>query len=355
MKKIFINTHSSKIDGPIDYLTYYLIRKGYLIKYISNPLDNYEGRTTVYREGDEVIKEIGRKNIGILNLFYDFYLSLKFLLKSEADVFIGANNFDVLPGVFARKFLGKKIGKIIYFASDFSEGRFGNFILDGIYYKVERAALNNSDLVVSNTKRAEEKRISFGLDRKKSLVIPNGVHLKKEVFEDKEINKKHFIFVGNVTKEHGLYDLLEVLHPIVDRFVLIGSGDDWDRVVDLCKEKKFDFESFYKKDHEFTIDYLQKFNGIGLAPYNMDSKWTYYCSPLKVSEYISCGVPVLMSDVPEIADLVEKENYGITYTKLYLSEIEKKLQDFDVNDYYKKAEKFYGGFKHEILFERLGL
>ena len=248
---------------------------------------------------------------------------------------------------------GKKIGKIIYFASDFSEGRFGNFILDGIYYKVERAALNNSDLVVSNTKRAEEKRISFGLDRKKSLVIPNGVHLKNEVFEDKEINKKNFIFVGNVTKEHGLYDLLEILYPIMDKFVLIGSGDDWDRVVDLCKEKKFNFESFYKKDHEFTIDYLQKFNGIGLAPYNMESKWTYYCSPLKVSEYISCGVPVLMSNVHEIADLVEKQNYGITYNKLDLSEIEKKLRDFEVRDYHKKAKEFYGDYKHEVLFERL--
>ena len=128
MKKIFINTHSSKIDGPIDYLTYYLIRKGNLIKYISNPLDNYEGRTTVYREGDEVIKEIGRKNIGILNLFYDFYLSLKFLLKSEADVFIGANNFDVLG--FGKEIFSKKIGKIIYFASDFLKIGLETFWMD---------------------------------------------------------------------------------------------------------------------------------------------------------------------------------------------------------------------------------
>ena len=353
--KIFVNTHSSKIEGPVDYLTRYLIRRGHEIKYISHPLDNYKDRYTELREGETTVKKINRRNFGLLNLFYDFYLSLKYLLSGEVDIFIGANNFDVLPGIFARKFLGKKIEKIIYFASDFSEGRFGNFILDGIYYKVEKIALKNSDLVVSNTKRAEEKRISFGLDKKKSLVIPNGVHLKKEVFEEKEINKRNFVFIGNVTKEHGLYDLLEILHTIMDKFVLIGSGDDWDRVVDLCKERKINFESFYKKDHEFTIDYIQKFNGIGLAPYNMESKWTYYCSPLKVSEYISCGVPVLMSDVPEIADLVEKEHYGITYNKLDLSEIDIKLHNFDVRDYFKKAENFYDGFKHEVLFERLGL
>lgn len=353
--KIFVNTHSSKIEGPVDYLTHYLIRRGHEIRYISHPLDNYKDRYTELREGETAVKKIDRRSIGIMNLFYDFYLSLKYLLSEDIDVFIGANNFDVLPGIFARKILRKKIEKIIYFASDFSEGRFGNIILDSIYYKVEKIALKNSDLVVSNTKRAEERRISLGLDKKRSLVIPNGVHLKNDVFEEKEINKKNFIFIGNVTKEHGLYDLLEVLYPIIGKFVLIGSGDDWERVVDFCKEKRIDFESYYKKDHEFTIDYLQKFSGIGLAPYNMESKWTYYCSPLKISEYISCGVPVLMSDVPEIADLVEKEHYGITCNKLDISDIEKRLQDFDVRDYYKKAKKFYDIFKHEFLFERLGL
>ncbi len=353
--KIFVNTHSSKIEGPVDYLTHYLIRKGHQIRYISHPLDNYKDRYTELREGETSLKKINRRNLGLLNLFYDFYLSLKYLLSGYVDIFIGANNFDVIPAIFARKILRKKIEKIIYFASDFSEDRFGNFILDSIYYKFEKIALKNSDLVVSNTKRAEEKRIGFGLDKDRSVVIPNGVHLDNEIFEEKEIDKGSFIYVGNVTREHGLYDLLETLHPIIKKFVLIGSGEDWDRVIDLCKEKKIDVESFYKKDHEFTINFLQKFNGVGLAPYNMESKWTYYSSPLKVSEYISCGVPVLMSDVPEIADLVEKENYGITYNKLDLSEIEKKLQDFDLRDYYKKAKKFYGSFKHEVLFERLDL
>jgi len=276
-------------------------------------------------------------------------------MKSDVNVFIGANNFDTLVGVVGKKFFSKKMEKIIYFASDYSENRFGNRVLDWIYFQIEKYVLKNSDLVVSNTKRAEEKRIGFGLDKDKSVVIPNGVHLDNEIFEEKEIDKGSFIYVGNVTREHGLYDLLEILHPIIKKFVLIGSGEDWDRVVDFCKEKKFDFESFYKKDHEFTIDYIQKFNGIGLAPYNMESKWTFYCSPLKVSEYISCGIPVLMSSVPEIADFVEKENYGITYNKLDLSEIDNKLQDFDVRDYHKRAEKFYSGFKHEVLFGRLGL
>lgn len=290
-----------------------------------------------------------------MNLFYDFYLSIKYLLSEETDVFIGANNFDTVTGIVARNIFKKKIERVIYFASDYSENRFGNKILDWIYSRIEKYVLKNSDLVVSNTRRAEEKRVSFGLDVKKSLVIPNGVHLDNEIFEDKQIDKGNFIYVGNVTKEHGLYDLLEILHPIIKKLVLIGSGEDWDRVIKLCEEGNIDFESYYKKDHRFTIEYLQEFNGIGLAPYNTKSKWTYYCSPLKVSEYISCGVPVLMSSVPEVADVVEKECYGITYNVLDLETISKRLEDFDKREYYKKARNFYSEFKHEILFGRLGL
>ncbi len=355
MKKIFLNYHSSNIAGPAHYLENYLLNNGYDVISFSHPLDVYFGRKSVVNEGGVVVKEIERKDIGVLNLFYDFYLSLKFLLKSEIDVFIGANNFDTAVGIVAKKLLGKKIERVVYFASDFSEKRFGNRFLDWIYYQVEKYVLKNSDLVVSNTNRAQEKRLELGLNKEKSIVIPNGVHLDNEVFIEKDIDKGCFIYVGNVTKEHGLFDLLNVIQPLIKKFVLIGSGDDWDRVVGFCKDKDFEFESYFKKDHDFTINYLQNFNGIGLAPYNLESKWTYYCSPLKVSEYVSCGVPVLMSNVPEIADLVNKEEYGITYNKLVFDYIKRKLEDFDTKDYYKRAERFYSEFRHEVLYGRMGL
>lgn len=55
--KIFVNTHSSRIEGPVDYLTHYLIKKGYEISYISHPLDNYKDRYTELRKGEMGIKK----------------------------------------------------------------------------------------------------------------------------------------------------------------------------------------------------------------------------------------------------------------------------------------------------------
>ena len=85
--KIFVNTHSSKIEGPVDYLTHYLIRKRHDIRYISHPLDNYKNRFTELREGETTVKKINRRNLSLLNLFYDFYLSLKYLLSENVDIF----------------------------------------------------------------------------------------------------------------------------------------------------------------------------------------------------------------------------------------------------------------------------
>lgn len=355
MKRIFIISHSSEIEGPIDYYRKYLGKNNYSISSLEHPLDNYKGRFTIFYNQNKTIK-IKRSNVmGILNLFIDFFISVRFTLKSHFNIFIGANNFDVFVGIFLRKIFRKKIEKIIYFASDFSEDRFGNVLLNKVYYLIESICCRYSDLVISNTKRAEEKRFKFRLEKEKSIVVPNGVLLEKEEFNKKELNKNNFIFVGSVSRQHGLYDLIEIIHPLIKRLVLIGCGDDWNRVVNLCKEKHIKIETYYKKDHAFVIDYMKKFNGFGLAPYNLQSKWTYYCSPLKVVEYVGCGLPVLMSSVPEISNYIKENNLGIIYSELNYDKISLDLNLFNTNGFHLKAKEFYSIYNQNNLYLKIKL
>lgn len=355
MKNIFILTHNSEISGPIDYLQLYLEKNGHKVTRLEHPLDNYKKRFTLFRKGKRFRKLKRYGLFGILNLFIDFFLSIGFVLKNHSDIFIGANNFDTFIGIFSRKIFFKKIEKIIYFGTDFSEDRFKNKILNKIYYFVESVCCKYSDLVISNTKRAEEKRFKFGLKKEKSIIVPNGVLLDKVDFNKKELNKNNFIFVGSITKEHGLYDLIEAIYPLINKFVLIGYGDDWDRTVSLCKEKNIEIETYYKKDHKFCINYMKKFNGFGLAPYNLNSKWTYYCSPLKVVEYIACGLPVLMSSLPEIARHVKENNLGVVYSELDYNKISNDLKLFDVNGFNLKAKEFYSIYNQNNLYSKIKL
>jgi glycosyltransferase involved in cell wall biosynthesis len=355
MKRIFIISHSSEIEGPIDYYRKYLEKNSYHISSLNHPLNDYKERFTVFSNQNKTIR-IKRLNVfGIFNLFIDFFISIRFALKNHFNIFIGANNFDTFIGIFLRKIFRKKIEKIIYFGSDFSEDRFNNILLNKVYYLTESICCKYSDLVISNTKRAEKKRFSFGLKKEKSVVVPNGVLLDKEDFNKKELNKNNFIFVGSVTREHGLYSLIETIHPLIKRLILIGCGDDWDRVVNLCKEKSIEIETYYKKDHKFCIDYLKEFNGFGLAPYNLDSKWTYYCSPLKVVEYIACGLPVLMSSLPEIASYIKKNSLGIVYSELDYNKISNDLKLFDISGFNLKAKKFYSIYNQNNLYSKIKL
>lgn len=354
-KNILVISHKSLIDGPIDYYTNYLILHGNQVHKLDHPLDDYESRSSIYIYNNEHKKVVKRsKRLGFFNLIIDFFLSVRFIFKSDFEIFIGANNFDTFAGIFCKKILRKKINKIIYFASDFSEDRFTKGVLNKIYYFIEATVCTHSDLVISNTKRAELKRFEFGLKKNYSLVMPNGVLLKDEKFKKKKIDIGQFIFVGSITKEHGLYPMIKKIYSSIKKLVLIGYGEDLDKILDFCKSKNIEVELHYKKDHDFCIKYMQQFNGMGLAPYNLESKWTYYCSPLKVTEYIACGLPVIISSVPEIADYVKEKNLGIVYSKYAdLDKIDGLLSDFNTNNFQDRSAAFYKVYNVNNLYKQI--
>lgn len=352
---IFILSHSSGIDGLIDFYTQYLFRNNRFKKiyYLSHPLDCYNNKDSLFYINYDLKYRKKRFGKVVMNLFIDFFYSLKIIRQYHFDIFVGANNFDTLVGIVARRILRKKINKIIYYPSDFSEDRFNNALVNKLYYFIEKYVLKNSDLMINNTQRSAIKRRELGMKDEKSIIIPNGVYLENPVFLPKKIEKDQFIYVGNVTEEHGLYEIITILEDRIRKLVVIGQGNLCSKIQDLCKKNLINLELYYKKSNRFVIKYLTDFQGYGLAPYNLSSKWTHYCSPLKVNEYISCGVPVIMSTVPEISKLVQEKKLGIAYSRLQKNDIVKQLDNFDTLDYYKRAEKFYQKFCWDYLFENI--
>ncbi len=48
------------------------------------------------------------------------------------------------------------------------------------------------------------------------------------------------------------------------------------------------------------------------APYKKARNATICISPLKFFDYLSCGKPVVVSDIPEMGDIVRESQVGIT-------------------------------------------
>jgi glycosyltransferase involved in cell wall biosynthesis len=348
---VFILGHGALVHA----LEPYLLARGHRVRLFQHPLDRYDGRPTFLREGGRELWRRPRRDRGrVVNLGVDFAWSARRLLAGGTpDVVIAINNFDTLVGLFARRL--RAIRRVIYFASDFSDERFGDPLLDRVYEGVERLALRGADLVVSNTRRAERRRGELGLDPARSLVMPNGVALPEPVFEPKPIDRRRLIFVGSVTREHGLHDLLDALAGRADHLTILGEGPDLERVLALCAARALPVTRRSGLANAEVLRFLQGFSGVGLAPYNRTASWTWYCSPVKVHEYVACGVPVLMSSVPEIAETVRARGLGVVYDTIDGAAIGRALDAFDTGGFHEKARAFYADHNHEALFARLGL
>jgi glycosyltransferase involved in cell wall biosynthesis len=352
---VFLATHSTALSGPLDHFEDYLWRHGHDTVRIDHPLDSYEGQWSVLRRNGKPVRSWSRHDRGPFGLLWDFACTSLAALRTSAPVAVGANNFDTYGLLTARRLRLARKPRVIYYASDYAEDRFRNPLMNWIYMRVERSALRRADLVVSNTRRAESKRMELGLDRRKSVIVPNGVLLSQAEFRPKPIDKDRFVFVGSVTREHGLYELLATIKPLIGNLTIIGHGDDSERVLSLCEQQKIPCEVYKQWPHDAVLEYLRDFEGFGLAPYNRTSKWTHYCSPLKVSEYISLGVPVITSSVPEVAETIKGEKLGIVYERGDLEEIKAALDHFDASNFHMRAQKYYAAFNSDTLFERVSL
>jgi glycosyltransferase involved in cell wall biosynthesis len=102
-------------------------------------------------------------------------------------------------------------------------------------------------------------------------------------------------------------------------------------------------------------EYLAKFSGFGLAPYTSVSRWTAYCSPLKVIEYLAYGIPVIMSDIPEVSDEIVRNSLGIVYNQVDKSSIGREIQKFSFVNFSDKAYQFSKKYYFKEIFEVLPL
>lgn len=352
---VFIISHRTNLDGSIDYYARYLSERGDHVRRLAHPLDVYAGKCSTLHVGDRLTACHKRTEIGIFNLALDAWLTFRHLARYRPRTIVCANNFDTLCALILSAILGMRRRRVIYYASDFSNHRYGSAALNACYRCVEIFCLRRAHLVISNTHRAARRRIALGLAQDRSHVLPNGTIRRSEKPVKKELRRDHFVYVGSVTAEHGLCQMVEAIAPIVSRLVLIGDGPEWEQVAHICSRHGVALESYRNMSHDFVLDFLRNFDGFGLAPYNSSSEWTYYCSPLKVVEYIACGVPVILSSVPEIASRVAADEVGVVYKDLTCSAIRAALARFDLDGFSGRAAVFAEDFDSEKLFSTIAL
>jgi len=203
----------------------------------------------------------------------------------------------------------------------------------------EKKAIKNIDYFVvvwSGIKEFLTKK--FDIKTNKIIVLSNGVNLK--IFHhDYDFNPKDYkikkterivIYSGCFLKNKWVNTLIKASHFIKSKnykLVLV-----WWRGKELEKAIKF-IKQEWLQNKIIIIDFLEQKKLIALlqnshvaiVPNNKDDPENKYTSPLKLFEYMACGLPILISDSINTWDIVVEERNCLFFQADNEKDLAKKI------------------------------
>jgi glycosyltransferase involved in cell wall biosynthesis len=193
--------------------------------------------------------------------------------------------------------------------------------------QAERWTLNQTDAVLVVSSELRKHVLSLGVRPERIHIVPNGVDPAqfKPAKPDSKLRRKWKLngapvlgFVGGLRPWHGveiLPDLLARLNkskrPI--QLVIAGDGQLRSGLERQFKQRELlDHITFTGAlPHEQLPGIIQQFD-IALAPYPKHTH-DFYFSPLKLFEYMACGIPVVAANLGQITEVISDGKTGLLY------------------------------------------
>jgi len=213
----------------------------------------------------------------------------------------------------------------VYYTIDYTPQRYNNYFLNWLYHSLDRLSSRISDtnwVAVENMLRA---KINNGLKTQESSpfqVVPMGFRTENIAIKPVEnVDRFHLVFVGLLFEKQGLQLVLKALPALIRKFpkihlTVIGSGPYEATLKLLVKHQRISSYVTFTgliSNHRDIITFLTKNAGVGLATYNPSTgDYTYNADPSKIKLYLLCGLPIITTKVPPIAEKIKDKKAGIT-------------------------------------------
>jgi glycosyltransferase involved in cell wall biosynthesis len=193
--------------------------------------------------------------------------------------------------------------------------------------EAERWTLTHADAVVVVSSQLGEHVRSLGAEASRVHVMPNGVN--PELFfpgaRDPELRSRLGLnggpvigFVGGLRPWHGVEVLPELMERLSAKFgnlhlVIAGDGPLRSQLVSELKRRNLSSRAVLAGlvPHEEVAGLIRQFD-VAVAPYGKQDH-TFYFSPLKLFEYMACGVPVVAPALGQIPEVIREGETGLLY------------------------------------------
>lgn len=266
-----------------------------------------------------------------------------FRLRKKFDIYLGIGYFDTLIGLLLRR-LGI-CNRVIYYSGDYFRScekwdwkNWYRSLQTKIFQFIDRINVRFSDAIWNTSTPMflvrKEKKI-FVPRKTPQIVIPLGLTIQEGFLKNKKYDTNEVVFIGNLQKNQGLELFLDILPELINdipdiKLHVIGTGSYEKELKNLVTTKHInDYVKFYGfVRSQQTLNEIFSRCVLGLAQYiPQKESFTQYVTPGKVMTYLSWALPVIMTNVSEIAGRIRQAKAGIIidYSKTELKEAVLKL------------------------------
>ncbi len=231
-------------------------------------------------------------------------------------------------------------------------------------YKIARKFFDGATFITETTREMCEKE--YGLKFNKNAVYTSGVN-EKVFTKDVEINingkiaeklKDHFVMIyhGSITPNRGVemvLDAVDSLKEEIPNLLFLSISDNNRFLQKYCADNNLRLDDHLlfldAADNAVMPQYI-KLADIGVIPYKR-IKWWEVSSPLKLMEYLSMEIPIVMSDIQAHLNVVPRESdFSVYFNPDQKNELTEKIL-YAYKNIKKLNSKTYIGRK--IVLEKL--
>lgn len=317
MRTYDIATHASEIDGAPDELVRYLEERKHDVRYARHPFA-YTGNDTSrlrHSRSGVLIQERSLRIAGLVSLLRDVIANLLwFSTGRRSDVFVGVNCVNGFCGIVLRAL--RRTRRVVYYVIDWTPRRFRSRLLSALYVAACAFVARRADEVWSVSSRICEVHRHQGVPEQKNRLVPIGIDTllanRVAVRNDYQI-----VIASHLTVSKGVQLAIAAM-PIIckrmpaARLVIAGTGPYESALRQLARDLKVDdVVQFLGHRTKEDVYELLLSSGIAIATYLDDeASITQYADPTKPKEYLACGLPVVITDVPWIAEPIRELPMG---------------------------------------------
>jgi len=272
----------------------------------------------IEKDGDITIKKL-KKGFFSLTFYLKFIWHIKLKLLTTKASIIFAEDIYTLPFVII---FGKLKRVKIYYDSRELFGYLAGLKdkqFKQLFWKwIEKVFIKKADYVmVTGSMDGEFLKREYGIN---NLILLRNLpryykpSAKAELHSQLQIDKskKIILYQGVLLKGRGIEMVFSVLKELSECVFVIAGGGEFEKYYQALAEQMNLIDQVYFIG-KFTQEDLPKVTSsadIGVALVENISTSYYYALPNKLFEYIMAEVPVVVSNLPQMKDVVEKYDVG---------------------------------------------